>query len=97
RGLWLLAANRFLPAFRAFIFVGAGFARIPILWVVLLGGLSALAWNALLFALGWWLGMRFETLRQWVDRYALVIGIGIGLYLVWHLVKVFRAQKRKHP
>lgn len=51
-GAWFLLANRFLPGIRAFLFVGAGAARIPVGRVLVYGGVSAALWNALLLALG---------------------------------------------
>ena len=45
RGNWYLAANRFLPALRAFFFVGAGLANMPLRAVIFWGGLSAAVWN----------------------------------------------------
>jgi membrane-associated protein len=51
-GGWLLVFNRFMPGIRAFLFVAAGAAGIPLRRVLLLGGLSACAWNALLLAAG---------------------------------------------
>lgn len=69
-GLYLLA-NRFLPALRAFFFVAAGIARIPVWQVVVYGGLSAVLWNAVLFVLGWLAGASFERLEGWVAYYAM--------------------------
>ncbi len=51
-GGWLLVFNRFLPGIRAFLFVAAGASGIPLRRVLLLGGISACAWNALLLAAG---------------------------------------------
>ncbi len=83
-GLYLLA-NRFVPALRAFFFVAAGIARVPAWQVAVYGGLSAMAWNALLFGLGWWLGESFEVLRVWIERYAIVaVTLALsGLSLFW--------------
>ena len=62
RGAWYLAANRFLPALRAFFFVGAGLARLPLRSVLIWGGLSAIAWNALLLA---WDSPLAPTWKRW--------------------------------
>jgi membrane-associated protein len=51
-GGWLLVFNRFMPGIRAFLFVAAGASGIPLRRVLLLGGISACVWNALLLALG---------------------------------------------
>jgi len=82
-GLYLLS-NRFLPALRAFFFVAAGIARVPLWQVMLYGGLSAMIWNGLLFGLGWWAGESFETLRTWLERYSLVVvAVAIVALGVW--------------
>lgn len=51
-GPWFLVANRFLPGIRAFLFVGAGAAGLPLGRVLLYGGISAAIWNGLLLLLG---------------------------------------------
>jgi membrane-associated protein len=51
-GGWLLVFNRFMPGIRAFLFVAAGAAGIPLRRVLLLGGISACVWNALLLGAG---------------------------------------------
>lgn len=51
-GSALLILNRFMPGLRAFVFLAAGAAGIPFARVLLLGGLSAVLWNALLLTAG---------------------------------------------
>ena len=48
----MLLANRFMPGLRAFVFVAAGAVRIPLGRVLVLGGISAALWNALLLLAG---------------------------------------------
>ncbi|MFL5312347.1 MAG: DedA family protein [Myxococcales bacterium] len=48
----LLVANRFLPGIRAFFFLAAGAAGIPLWKVLLYGGISAVLWNVLLLGAG---------------------------------------------
>jgi membrane-associated protein len=82
-GLYLLS-NRFVPALRAFFFVAAGIARVPVLQVIVYGGLSAAAWNALLFGLGWWAGESFDELRGWVERYSIAaVALALALFVAW--------------
>lgn len=83
-GAVYLAINRFVPALRAFFFVGAGVARLPWPAVMLWGGVSAAAWNALLLAAGWAVGERWDQLMVWARAYsagatALVVAVVIGL------------------
>ncbi len=85
-GAAYLLLNRFLPAFRAFFFVGAGLSRMPLLRVVVYGGISAAVWNALLLGVGYGLGRNWETLLSLFEQYALASFIMATLVLlVWWL------------
>jgi membrane protein DedA with SNARE-associated domain len=68
-GGWLVLLNRFMPGVRAFIFLGAGAAHLPLPRVLLLGGLSGLAWNALLLSAGGLVARNVDDLLTLVDRY----------------------------
>ncbi len=92
RGSVYLALNRFLPALRAFFFVGAGMAELPVRSVLLWGGLSALAWNGLLLALGHWAGHNRELLSTWLARYGYVVFALLALWLLWAVVRRRRAR-----
>jgi membrane-associated protein len=94
----LIAANRFLPAVRAFLFVAAGAARIPLRKVLLLGALSAIAWNALLLTAGALLARNLDDLVGWFDRYTraastLVAAALVILAATWVLRR--RAARRR--
>ncbi len=75
----LLVANRFLPGIRAFLFVAAGAARIPLGKVLLLGGLSAALWNVLLLGVGALLARNLQDMSAIVDRYTRGTWIAMGL------------------
>jgi membrane protein DedA with SNARE-associated domain len=85
RGGWLLVVNRFLPSFRAVVFVAAGASGVPLSRALLLGGLSALAWNALLVSAGVAIGENAERIDTFFSTYRQVafalLGLG-GLALV---------------
>jgi membrane-associated protein len=70
----VIAANRFFPGIRAFVFVAAGASGIPIRKVLLLGGLSAALWNALLLAAGGLLAKNAGELVALFDRYTRAAG-----------------------
>lgn len=72
RGNYWLLANRFFPGIRGPIFLAAGISGIPLTKVVLLGGVSALLWNALLFAAGYGVGGQAERLQALVSTYSTV-------------------------
>jgi membrane protein DedA with SNARE-associated domain len=69
-GAMYLAVNRFLPALRAFFFVGAGLSRMSVGPVIIFGGISAVLWNALLMGIGYAVGNNWDVLRNLVERYA---------------------------
>ncbi len=68
-GVLLLAANRFLPGIRAFLFVAAGASGIPLATVLLFGGISAIAWNVLLLGAGALAARNAGELVRLVEQY----------------------------
>ena len=89
-GAMYLVINRFLPALRAFFFVGAGMSRMNVGPVIVFGGISAALWNALLMGIGYAVGNNWDVLRDLAQRYAvatliLVVITVIGLIarFVW--------------
>ena len=78
-GAMYLAANRFLPALRAFFFVGAGLSKMPAGPVILYGGISALLWNAILMGVGYLVGNNWDTLFDLAERYTVATLILIVL------------------
>lgn len=90
-GSLYLALNRFVPALRAFFFVGAGLARLPLERVVLFGGLSAAVWNALLLALGYAVGNSWSALVEYSRRYTMVSVLVLGSVIA----AMFFARRRR--
>lgn len=86
-GAVYLAINRFLPALRAFFFVAAGMIRMPVWQVLLYGGLSALAWNALILGVAWTVGDNWDALQRLFERYTAVSLLLIGLVLLGFAVR----------
>jgi membrane protein DedA with SNARE-associated domain len=87
RGDWVLVLNRFMPSFRAMVFVAAGASGTPLPRVLALGSLSALGWNALLVGVGAVVGVNADRLQDWLARYRLV---ALGLTAV--VVAVFAVR-----
>ena len=89
-GPMYLVGNRFLPALRAFFFVGAGLSRMSAGPVIVFGGISAALWNALLMGVGYSVGNNWEVLSDLAERYAvatlilivLAVLAGVGRF-VW--------------
>jgi membrane-associated protein len=78
-GPWLLAANRFMPGVRAFLFVAAGAARVPLREVLLFGGVSAAAWNAVLLAAGALIAHNLAEMNLLFERYTVASTLVLAL------------------
>ncbi|MCA3012356.1 MAG: DedA family protein [Myxococcaceae bacterium] len=87
RGTWLLVLNRFMPSFRAIVFVAAGASGVPLARVLALGSASAMAWNVLLLTVGYTVGAKADALEAWLTRYRTVaLGLcaaGLSVFLAW--------------
>jgi membrane protein DedA with SNARE-associated domain len=97
-GSWLLVLNRFMPGVRAFLFLAAGAAGLPERRVVLLGGLSAVLWNALLLAAGGLVAHNLDELIALVDRYMRAAATGLGVVVLLLLASAARrwaARRRR--
>jgi membrane-associated protein len=94
-GGWLLVFNRFMPGIRAFLFVAAGASGIPLRRVLLLGGISACAWNALLLAVGAFavrnVGELLELFRHYTRAAWFLLVVAAVLLLARALVRRGRA------
>ena len=94
-GEWFLLANRFLPGIRAFLFVGAGAARLPLGKVLLWGGISAAAWNAFLLLVGAYLASNLAELVDWLERYTALAWIVMAVVAALLLVRFAIAARRR--
>lgn len=95
-GEWFLLANRFLPGIRAFLFVGAGAARLPLRKVLVWGGISAAAWNALLLLAGAFLVRNLEEFADLLRRYTTVAWVVMALVAAGLLARAgLRALRRR--
>ena len=93
----LLLANRFMPGIRAFLFVAAGAARIPLGKVLLLGGVSAALWNALLLALGALLARSLDELNGILARYTYAAWIVLGAVAALLVARALLRRRRARP
>jgi membrane protein DedA with SNARE-associated domain len=81
-GVAYLAINRFVPALRAFFFIGAGMAGLSPFPVAFYGGLSAFLWNALLLAVGFGVGANWDVMVELASAYSKGAMSFIALLLV---------------
>ena len=90
----LLVANRFLPGVRAFLFVAAGAAHVPLGKVLLLGGLSAALWNVLLLGVGALLARNLQDMSTILDRYTRGAWIAMGFAAALLLLRAVQRRRR---
>lgn len=96
-GFWLLILNRFFPGVRGFIFLAAGASGIPVGRAMVLGGISAAAWNGLLLAAGALVARNVDELVALVERYTRVVGAAVGLVVVVLLARALWARRSRRP
>lgn len=99
-GAWFLVANRFLPGVRAFLFVAAGAAGMPMGRVLLYGGISAAVWNALLLFAGAVLVRNLDEMARLFDRYtdaAWVVLVAVAVVLALRALWLRRAREPGGP
>ena len=96
-GWLLLVGNRFLPGIRAFLFVAAGAARVPLSKVLLLGGLSAVLWNAVLLGVGALIARNLAEMSAILDHYTraawLAMGLAAAVLAGWAALRRRKAAK----
>ena len=90
----VLLANRFLPGIRAFLFVAAGAAHIPLGKVLLLGALSAAAWNALLLSVGALVARNLSDMSAIFDRYTCASWVGVGAVVAFLVGRALLRRRR---
>ncbi len=93
----LLLANRFLPGIRAFLFLAAGAARLPLGRVLLLGGVSAALWNALLLGMGALLFHNLADMVAFFDRYTRLAWVALALAAAALLARSLLRRRRRTP
>jgi len=93
-GIWLIAVNRFLPGIRAFFFVAAGMAGFRLIPVLALACVSALLWNVLIFAIGFYAAKEWDRMKSIIQSYEgvmwVVIAAGVAAIL-WRFLRRRRA------
>jgi membrane-associated protein len=97
-GALYVAINRFVPGFRAVMFLAAGMARLPA-WQVLVWGLvGTAAWTAILFTIGATFGHQWERVQRifetwgWVAALSVLGAIAVAAAAHW---LVTRARRRR--
>ncbi|PZR12858.1 MAG: hypothetical protein DI536_14975 [Archangium gephyra] len=90
RSTWLLIGNRFMPGLRTVVLLSSGAANVPLPKVLLYGGISAAAFNALLIFVGITIGDNAEALATFFSRFRTasfsLVGVVVAVFIarwVW--------------
>jgi membrane-associated protein len=86
-GALYLSINRFLPSVRALFFIAAGMAQLPPWKVLVFGLVSALVWNAVLFALGATAGRQWSHLERIFLTYGTVVWVVVAAIVILLVVR----------
>jgi membrane-associated protein len=102
RGALWLAFNRFMPGVRGPIFMAAGASGLSAGRVLLWGGLSSLAWNALLFGAGCALGGEIEAIERLMCSYGRLFwialaAVGAGMMVKLAIRRASRSRTSRAP
>lgn len=95
-GYWIIVVNRFLAGTRAVVSFFAGMSELRFVRTTILCALSALAWNAILVASGYYLGSNWERLGSYMSTYSeIMTGLLILAALVFLTIYFSRKKKGK--
>lgn len=91
-GTLFLLVHRFIPSLRALVFVAAGMSGVSFWRTLVLGGISAMLWNAVLLLAGWLVSANWEHLAGLVSAYSTVV---VVLVVVGIAVAIWRRRAAK--
>ena len=94
-GAVYVVVNRFLPGIRAFFFIAAGMAGLPLWKVLAWGAISAAAWNGLIIAVGFAIGKNWDRLLGLLRTYTTGAWILIGIVIVALVIRWFVKRRKK--
>ena len=93
-GAWPIAINRFIPAFRAFIILGAGIAGMRFWKVMVFSTASILVWNGLIMLAGWYLGDNWSRLHNFFQTYTIVVITLVSVAVIVFVIVKLRGRKK---
>lgn len=93
-GYSILLVSRFMPGIRSFFFVAAGFYRLSLPKVLLLGTISALMFNTMLLLLGRTIGKNTESITHMLQSYTIIFYGVFGLIMLIILLIFFRKKHK---
>ena len=88
--------GRLVPVVRSVISLPAGVERMPLLPFVAFTVAGSAVWNAVLIGSGWVLGEHWEVVRDWLERYQLiVIGVAVLAVVAFVARRLWRAHAHR--
>lgn len=91
--------GRFMVGLRSTIFLSSGAFKIPFRRVLLFNGIAASLSVSFVCFLGYYFGDRIDQVLYWLKRLehwiALVIGIAIGIFIVW-VYRFFKKHEEEY-
>jgi membrane protein DedA with SNARE-associated domain len=94
RGVTLLLINRFLPSFRALVFLAAGASGMSFKTTLFWGVLGSLAWSAFILGIGAWVGGNAERMLMLLERYQTAAAWAVGSAVVIWVLYILYKRKR---
>jgi membrane protein DedA with SNARE-associated domain len=101
-GYFIVIINRFLPGFRSVISIACGISKLNIIKVTILCTISAVIWNLIWMAGGYFLGDNWDIVKEKLtdifSQYSKILIILLGIALIVYItVKVVKRLKKKTP
>ncbi|MFV8395876.1 DedA family protein [Corynebacterium hindlerae] len=89
-GTWSILIGRLIPGVRSLISIPAGIHRMNLFQFGIYTTIGSAVWNAILVALGYWLGDRYTVVADVIDKYSTVVYVTVGIALIWLFVFMVR-------
>lgn len=94
-GDWAIFFSRLLPVIRTFISLPAGIAKMRFWSFSLYTFVGSWIWSYALAYIGFYMGERWESLRDYFHKFDLIIGILIVVGIVWYVHRHFKNEKEE--
>jgi len=95
-GYWVVIGNRFLAGTRAVVSFFTGLSEINFTRTTLLSFFSALFWNTLIIAGGYFLGKNWRAIGGYLHKYTVAISIVLIIVVLIIIMKNFLKKRTKN-
>jgi membrane protein DedA with SNARE-associated domain len=94
-GIFFILFNRFFLGVRALVFIAAGAAHLSFLYVLLLGAISALIFNAGVFFIGYWLSYNLEAMLLYSYHYHVAMSVLLSIAFAIIIYVLLKKKRRR--